>query len=216
MHQVSLEQLPQESFVHVSAQECWLMVCRKLNQEIRKQQSLGKKQELPPLQPLGSINGLEMFGFLTPSIVQVKPRLLIYMHGYMLYLNTVKANYTACDSQAIEGLDPHQKSAEYWENKVLTNKSLSSTGDSLAAEKNSLESRSDAGEITDSFETDILGSGNSLGGDEEIRSVFGRLLRKANPEEMEMMHKILCKGSTSSLWRVALETLTEEIQRNPK
>lgn len=81
-----------------------------------------------------------------------------------------------------------------------------------------MESRSDAGEITDSFETDMLvGSGNSLGGDDdEIRSVFRRLLRKANPEEMEIMHRILCKGSTSPLWRVAFETLTEEIQRNPE
>ncbi|XP_057812200.1 lysine-specific demethylase JMJ18-like [Salvia miltiorrhiza] len=179
---VTLEELPQESFVDVSAQKCWLMVCRRLNQEILTQRSLGK-EGLPPLQPLGSINGLEMFGFHTPSIVQV-----------------------------IEALDPHHKSVEYWENKILNNKSSSSTDDnSLAAEKNSLETRSDGGEITDSFETDIL-----AGGDEETRSVFARLLRKANPEEMEILHRILCKGSTSSLWRVAFETLTEEIQRNPK
>lgn len=91
------------------------------------------------------------------------------------------------------------------------NKSSSSTGNSLAAEKNSLETRSDGGDLTDSFETEMLvGSGD----DEEIRSVFRRLLRKANPEEMEVMHTILCKGSTSPLWRVAFETLTEEIHRN--
>lgn len=186
LFKVSLEELPQESFVHVSAQECWLMVCRRLNQEILTQQNLGK-QGLPPLQPPGSINGLEMFGFLTPSIVQ-----------------------------GTEALDPDHKCSEYWENKVQMNKSSSSTGDSLAAEKNSLETRSDGGEITDSFETDVLvGSGNSLG-DDEIRSVFGRLLRKANPEEMEIMHRILGRGSRSPLWRVAFETLTEEIQRNPK
>lgn len=181
LFKVSLEELPQESFVHVSAHECWLMVCRRLNQEIQTQQSLGK-QGLPPLQPPGSINGLEMFGFLTPSIVQ-----------------------------AIEALDPHHKCAEYWENKVHMNKSSSSTGNSLAAEKNSLETRSDGGDLTDSFETEMLvGSGD----EEEIRSVFRRLLRKANPEEMEVMHTILCKGSTSPLWRVAFETLTEEIHRN--
>ncbi|KAH6800440.1 Transcription factor jumonji family protein / zinc finger family protein [Perilla frutescens var. hirtella] len=179
LFKVSLEELPQESFVHVSAQECWLMASRRLNQEILTQQSLGK-QGLPPLQPPGSINGLEMFGFLTPSIVQ-----------------------------AIEALDPDHKCTEYWENKLLMIKSSSSTGDSLAAEKNSLETRSDGGEITDSFETDIL-----VGEDDEIRSVFARLLRKANPEEMETMHRILCRGSTSPLWRVAFETLTEEIQRN--
>lgn len=66
----------------------------------------------------------------------------------------------------------------------------------------------------DSFETEMLvGRGKSLGED-EIRSVFRRLLRKANPEEMEVVHRILCRGSTSPLWRVAVETLTDEIQRN--
>lgn len=56
--------------MHVSIQECWEMVQRRLNQEILTQRCLGK-QGLPPVQPPGGINGLEMFGFLSPSIVQV-------------------------------------------------------------------------------------------------------------------------------------------------
>lgn len=126
--------------------------------------------------------------------------------------------------QAIEGLDLHHKCAEYWENKLLANKSSSSSGYSLAAEKNSWETRFDGGEIADSFETDLavleadnslVGSGNSLP-DDEIRSIFRGLLRKANSEEMEIIRRILCKGSRSPLWRVALETLTEEILRTQK
>ncbi|KAI3455882.1 hypothetical protein Pfo_012545 [Paulownia fortunei] len=194
LFKVSLEENPHESFVHVSAEESWEMVLQRLNQEIMTQRCLGK-QGLPPVQPSSSINGLEMFGFHSPSIVR-----------------------------AIEALDPHHKCMEYWKNKLLMKKSSSSSGDTLAAEKNYSDTRSDEGEIADSFETDLavqeadnllVGSGNSLS-DDEIRSVFRRLLRKANSEEMEIMHRILSKGSRSPLWRVAVETLTEEIQRTQK
>lgn len=43
-----------------------------MNQEIAKQHKLGKAK-LPPLQPPGCFDGLEMFGFTSPTIVQVKP-----------------------------------------------------------------------------------------------------------------------------------------------
>lgn len=41
-----------------------------MNQEITKQHKLGRKG-LPPLQPPGSLDGFEMFGFSSPAIVQV-------------------------------------------------------------------------------------------------------------------------------------------------
>lgn len=109
--------------------------------------------------------------------------------------------------QAIEALDPLHKCVEYWENKQLI-KNSSSSGNSLAAEKNSSETRSDAaaGEITDCFETNYLP-------DDETRPVFRSLLRKASREEMALMERILCKGPESPLWRVAVETLREEIER---
>ncbi|KAK6150177.1 hypothetical protein DH2020_017702 [Rehmannia glutinosa] len=191
LFKVTLEERPDETFVRGSAEQCWEMVLQRLNQEIMKQTCLGK-QGLPQLQPSNSINGLEMFGFHSPSIVQ-----------------------------AIEALDPHHKCTEYWKNKLpMKTKSSSSSGDNLAADqKNSSETRSDEGEIADSFEAENLllaGSGNNSLSEDEIRSVLRRLLRKANSEEMEIMHTILCKGSKSPLWRVAVETLTEEIKRTQK
>ncbi|KAK7278300.1 hypothetical protein RJT34_23326 [Clitoria ternatea] len=66
---VSLENCPSEVFVHMSAARCWEMVREKVNQEIAKQHKLGRKG-LPPLQPPGSLDGFEMFGFSSPAIVQ--------------------------------------------------------------------------------------------------------------------------------------------------
>ncbi|KAG8385165.1 hypothetical protein BUALT_Bualt03G0013400 [Buddleja alternifolia] len=173
LFKVTLEEHPHESFSNVSAKECWEMVLQRLNQEIVKQKSSGK-QGLPPLQSSSSINGLQMFGLVSPSIVQ-----------------------------AIEALDPHLQCIEYWNEKKL---SLSS-GDTLTAEKNSSE-----GEIADSFGTDLAvqeADNNSL-------SVFRRLVKKANSEEMEIMHRIICQGSGSPLGRLAVETLMEEIKKTHK
>ncbi|CAA3005164.1 lysine-specific demethylase JMJ16 [Olea europaea subsp. europaea] len=66
---VSVEYCPSEVFVHVSAVKCWEMVRDRVNQEITKQHKLGKVK-LPPLQPPGSLDGMEMFGFSSPAIVQ--------------------------------------------------------------------------------------------------------------------------------------------------
>lgn len=46
------------------------MVQERLNQEIAKQRKLGKTN-LPPLVPPGSLDGMEMFGFSSPAIIQV-------------------------------------------------------------------------------------------------------------------------------------------------
>lgn len=68
--QVSLEHYPNEVFIHISAARCWELVRERVNQEIAKQHKLGRK-DLPPLQPPGSVDGFEMFGFSSPAIVQV-------------------------------------------------------------------------------------------------------------------------------------------------
>ncbi|PHU09898.1 putative lysine-specific demethylase JMJ16 [Capsicum chinense] len=68
--QVSLEHCPNEVFAHLSAGKCWDMVRERANQEIANQHKLGKLK-LPPLQPPGSVDGMEMFGFTTPAITQV-------------------------------------------------------------------------------------------------------------------------------------------------
>jgi len=70
MHlQVTIENCPGEVFINVSPNKCWSMVREKLNMEIRKQLSMGRAN-LPTLQPPGSVDGLEMFGLLSPVIVQ--------------------------------------------------------------------------------------------------------------------------------------------------
>ncbi|KAL2942708.1 putative lysine-specific demethylase JMJ16 [Bienertia sinuspersici] len=66
---VFLEHCSNEVFVHISPTKCWEMVRERVNQEITKQHKLGK-MKLPPLQPPGSLDGHEMFGFTSPSIVQ--------------------------------------------------------------------------------------------------------------------------------------------------
>ncbi|CAD6241795.1 unnamed protein product [Miscanthus lutarioriparius] len=66
---VTLENCPGELFINVSPTKCWSMVRERLNMEIRRQLSMGRAN-LPALQPPGSVDGFEMFGLLSPSIVQ--------------------------------------------------------------------------------------------------------------------------------------------------
>lgn len=72
MHfQVTVENCPGEVFINVSPTKCWNMVRERLNMEIRRQLSMGRPN-VPTLQPPGSIDGLEMFGLLSPEIVRVR------------------------------------------------------------------------------------------------------------------------------------------------
>ncbi|XP_057477100.1 putative lysine-specific demethylase JMJ16 [Actinidia eriantha] len=86
---VSVEHCPSEVFIHVSAAKCWEMVRERANQEITKQHKLGI-MNLPPLQPPGSLDGMEMFGFSSPEIVQV-----------------------------IQAMDRNRVCAEYWKSRPL-------------------------------------------------------------------------------------------------
>ncbi|CAL5363169.1 unnamed protein product [Camellia sinensis] len=86
---VSVEHCPSEAFIHVSAAKCWEMVRERVNQEITKQHKLGR-MKLPPLQPPGSLDGMEIFGFSSPAIVQ-----------------------------AIQAMDRNQVCTEYWKSRPL-------------------------------------------------------------------------------------------------
>ncbi|XP_021863621.1 putative lysine-specific demethylase JMJ16 isoform X1 [Spinacia oleracea] len=81
---VFLEHCPSEVFVQTLPTRSWELVRERVNQEITKQHKLGKTK-LPPLQPPGSLDGFEMFGFTSPAIVQV-----------------------------VEALDKNRICAEYW------------------------------------------------------------------------------------------------------
>lgn len=48
---------------------------------------------------------------------------------------------------------------------------------------------------------------------EETQIILRRLLKKANPEELKVMQRILCSETKSAEHRVAFATLIEEIQK---
>ncbi|KVI07334.1 hypothetical protein Ccrd_014255 [Cynara cardunculus var. scolymus] len=66
---VSSENCPSEVFINLSAAKCWEMVRERINLEISNRRKLGRLK-LPPLQPPGSLDGMEMFGFSSPFILQ--------------------------------------------------------------------------------------------------------------------------------------------------
>ncbi|KAF1864452.1 hypothetical protein Lal_00021875 [Lupinus albus] len=92
---VTMEEHPSETFTDISADKCWESVLKRLHNEIMRRRSLGEK-ELPPLELLKNINGLRMFGFLSPSIIQ-----------------------------AIEARDLSHECVEYWNHKVVSSSSCS-------------------------------------------------------------------------------------------
>ncbi|XP_041028922.1 lysine-specific demethylase JMJ18-like [Juglans microcarpa x Juglans regia] len=89
LFKVTLEESPSETFTNFSAEKCWEMVLQRINHEIIQKSSLGERGQ-PSLQPLQSVNGLEMFGFLSPRIIQ-----------------------------AIEALDPNHQCVEYWNHRCM-------------------------------------------------------------------------------------------------
>ncbi|KAJ1437043.1 FY-rich, C-terminal [Sesbania bispinosa] len=99
LFKVTMEDCPSEAFTDTSAEKCWESVLKRLNHEIMRRGSLGEL-ELPPLEFLKSINGLRMFGFLLPSIIQ-----------------------------AIEAQDPSHQCVEYWNHKVVPTSSGSVISD---------------------------------------------------------------------------------------
>ncbi|XP_024979680.1 putative lysine-specific demethylase JMJ16 isoform X5 [Cynara cardunculus var. scolymus] len=97
---VSLEKHPNEVFIHLSAARCWEMVRERVNYEISKQHKSGIPN-LPPLQPPGSLDGMEMFGFSSPSILQ-----------------------------GIQSMDRHRLCTEYWESRPFHSQSHDQAGKS--------------------------------------------------------------------------------------
>ncbi|CAN1169410.1 Lysine-specific demethylase JMJ14 [Linum perenne] len=89
LFKVSLEECPSETVTDVSAEKCWEIVSHRVKEESLKLSRPGEKGS-PHLQIGSSINGLEMFGFLSSSIVQ-----------------------------NIEALDPDHQCKEYWNHKLL-------------------------------------------------------------------------------------------------
>ncbi|CAK9167435.1 unnamed protein product [Ilex paraguariensis] len=198
LFKVTSEECPSESFADTSAEKCWEKVLQRVNQEVTRHTSLGN-QRLPPLQPPHCINGLEMFGFLFPPIIQT-----------------------------VEALDPNHQCIEYWNHKLTEKVEVTSNIAKLSVASGSFRdpdkyhsgSSSSGGEMRKIFGDNLtmLEQDNS-GVDrdnhlfaEEIQPVLRGLLKKADPDELEIVHRILCSKSSSPEWKLALATL-EEIQR---
>ncbi|KAJ0235972.1 putative lysine-specific demethylase JMJ16 [Hirschfeldia incana] len=103
---VHLEGNPSEVFAHLSPTRCWEMVRDRVNQEISKQHKAGKL-DLPPLQPSGSPDGFEMFGYTSPAIVQ-----------------------------AIEALDVNRVCTEYWDSRPYSRPQVQLLANPLLREAN--------------------------------------------------------------------------------
>ncbi|KAK9031492.1 hypothetical protein V6N11_032869 [Hibiscus sabdariffa] len=176
LFRVTLEGSPTITFSSTSADKCWQMVVQQLNQEILRRRNLGESGLLP-LQSLHSINGLQMFGFLSPPIVQ-----------------------------AIEALDPNHQCSEYWNHKI--------TCDNNEGKKYSLTFGESKAKI---FGVDLRKEDDdddpSQHSVEEVEVVLRGLLKKASPEELKIMHRILCSDAQSAERRVAYERLMEEIRK---
>ncbi|KAG0493786.1 hypothetical protein HPP92_004780 [Vanilla planifolia] len=90
---VKLEQRPSEVFFHVCVTKCWDMVRERVNNEIRRMHNLGRVN-LPSLQPPGSVDGYEMFGLTSQTIIQ-----------------------------AIESIDQGRVCSEYWRSRPIVSNS---------------------------------------------------------------------------------------------
>ncbi|CAN8294959.1 unnamed protein product [Cochlearia groenlandica] len=101
---VYMETNPSEVFVHLSPTKSWEMVRDRVNQEINRQHKAGNS-DLPPLQPSGTPDGFEMFGYSSPAIVQ-----------------------------AIEALDVNRVCAEYWDSRPYSRPQVQFTVNPLLRE----------------------------------------------------------------------------------
>ncbi|KAJ7969241.1 lysine-specific demethylase JMJ18-like [Quillaja saponaria] len=185
LFKVTLEECPNESFTNGSAEKCWKSVVQRLNQEITRQSCLGG-QGLPSLQPLQSINGLEMFGFLSPPIIQ-----------------------------AIEAQDPNHQCSEYWNHRQvvpLTSANPSEFMHGLRSSQAEMKAKTFGMNLIE-HDQDNPSIGGSHPSFKEMQLVLHGLLKKASPEELRMMHDIFSSQSRSAEWRIPFTQLIEEIQK---
>ncbi|XP_011004886.1 PREDICTED: lysine-specific demethylase JMJ18-like [Populus euphratica] len=185
LFKVSLEKFPGETLAaDVSIQKCWEMVMQRLNDEIGRRNSLGKRN-LPPSQ---SINGIEMFGFLSPPIVQ-----------------------------AIEALDPDHRCVEYWNHRLVNLRNTREAkqppfGSSCCLTK--MKEKIDINLLTQEPGSLFIGGHRAV--DDNVQHAMRGLFKKASPEELKTMHRILRSDAQSAERRVAFTTLMEEIQRTSR
>ncbi|XP_043719015.1 lysine-specific demethylase JMJ18-like isoform X2 [Telopea speciosissima] len=167
---VTVEQCPSEVFIHLSAAKCWELVREKVNQEIRKQHNLGR-MALPPLQPPGSLDGLEMYGFLSPAIIQ-----------------------------GIEAMDRNRVCIEYWKFRSQTPNSVGCQPGNIVADPN-LKTKEDptSQEAINKIENQPSTVGNDTvlrglfmkANPEELHSLYNILSNKQPNADRELLTRLL-------------------------
>ncbi|KAF8115033.1 hypothetical protein N665_0030s0080 [Sinapis alba] len=165
LFRVSLEEHPSENFSNVSAEKCWQMVIQRLKLEIIKKCD-EPASSLTSLQHLDSINGLDMFGFLSPHVIQ-----------------------------ALEALDPTHQLEEYWNQRRAKVFGVEQTKE---------------GEKDDTEKVGV--SDPSM--DRDTRLLRG-LLKKATPEELAMMHGLLCGETRNTELQEELSSLVDKMEKSP-
>ncbi|XP_038894155.1 lysine-specific demethylase JMJ18-like isoform X1 [Benincasa hispida] len=190
LFKVTLEESPGENFTNVSATKCWDMIVQRINQEIEKQNlRLGG---ILPLQLLKEVNGLEMFGFLSPPVIQ-----------------------------AIEALDPKHQCMEYWNHRQQYAIPANS-GDNTYCKSSALRLNFSWGETSattfdinreeDETVTPTIGMEGHHQNEEQVRSVLKGLLNKANPEELSVLQSIFCTELQTTELRAEFASLIKEKQ----
>ncbi|XP_008459113.1 lysine-specific demethylase JMJ18-like isoform X2 [Cucumis melo] len=190
LFKVTLEESPGENFTDVSATKCWDMVVQRINREI-KRHNLRLGGTLPG-QLLKEIDGLEMFGFLSPHVIQ-----------------------------AIEALDPKHQCTEYW-NHQEQQAIPANSGDNTFRESSALGLNFCWGETSattfdinreeDETVTPTIGMERHHQNEVQVRSVLKGLLNKANPEELSVLQTIFCTDSQTTELRAEFASLIKEKQ----
>ncbi|GAV82986.1 LOW QUALITY PROTEIN: JmjC domain-containing protein/JmjN domain-containing protein/zf-C5HC2 domain-containing protein/FYRN domain-containing protein/FYRC domain-containing protein/CRM1_C domain-containing protein [Cephalotus follicularis] len=190
---VSLEHCPGEVFVHLSASRCWEMVRERVNQEITKQHKLGR-MNLPPLQPPGSLDGFEMFGFSSPAIVQ----------------NFCIVQFSPCRFvMVIEAIDRNRVCTEYWDSRPYSRPQVQIPQHPQPKDNvGNLHMTSDKRNNSDF-------SGNHVLPD-RIDTILKGLFKKANPEELHSLCSILSDNRSPDYQGLVSRLLNEEINSRPR
>ncbi|KAG8380709.1 hypothetical protein BUALT_Bualt06G0044100 [Buddleja alternifolia] len=163
---VSVEHSPSEVFVHVSAARCWEMVRERVNNEIAKQHKLGR-DKLPPLQPPGSLDGMEMFGFSSPEIVQASPLTVI------------------------QGMDQNRVCTEYWKSRPLMQIQQSQSVDRKCGGSTNVKSEPLNDEESHPGVERILNDLFNKANPEELHTLYSLLCNRNSTDDKALLIRLL-------------------------
>ncbi|GLJ38155.1 hypothetical protein SUGI_0776800 [Cryptomeria japonica] len=192
---------PTEVFMHISIQKCWELVVERLNKEITRQRSIGKKS-IPHLPPPESLNGLEMFGFTSPLVVHAIETI---DHGHKCTDYWAARSSTSQVKCVGRGGSPvkHYKEADFG---ILKDSNISPNEDlpSEIDKKDELTQTEQARE-----EPNLV----SLSSSENVYVVLEKLFKRARPNELWTLHKVLSGEACSPNWKAAFRALAEELKK---